>query len=300
VQPLVDISLQSDVARQQHGLLREVERRVGMDRAQLRVQALLEARLDRVGDHHVGLARNNAVEDRHVVGIHRQRRVRRAGTREALVGAARIDDQPHLGPVDVRQSLVLVRIVAARDRCLAVAQVGQREEGLLLALQRDRDAAHRKVETIVAEVAHHRAPGGGHHLQLHAQRGRQVGGERDVEADEAAGRAVGEGLVVAGAADAQRAARQDLVEPARRGAAACRRGGRRLGGLRRGRSHRRDEGRERGEEDGQAAGDQEAAPGGRGRIGVYAIDPVRSDLLDGWRANVLPGQVNGRPGHESF
>ena len=54
--------------------------------------------------------------------------------------------------------------------------------------------------------------------ELHAERLGQVGGQRDVQADEAARRAdcaIAEGLVVAGAAHAKHAAGDDVIQATR-------------------------------------------------------------------------------------
>src|SRR6185437_3289909 len=216
-QPLVDERLEGEVARQPIGLLGEIERLVGVQRAELpRVQLLLQHRLAGIGDHDVGLAGGDLVEDRHVVAIDGDRRLLEIVAGEFLVGAAGIDDDARRRLVDAGERRVFVLFGAARDRRLAVDQIGDAEDALLLPLQADRDTAHRRVELAGGEVAHQVGPGGLDDLELDAERLGQRFRHVDVDALEFLARRIeeGEGLVVAGGADAQHAAGDDLVEQA--------------------------------------------------------------------------------------
>jgi len=213
LQPVVDIGLQRRIARQQDGLVRPVERRLRMHRAQLRMQVLLQAGFDGVGDHQVGGTADDLAEDGYIVRVHGQLRVRRMGAGEAFVGAARIDDQPHLRPVDLRQRLEAGDGFAACDGRLAIVQIGHRKQRLPLPLGRHRHAAQCEIELVRTQVGHQRRPAGRHQLQPHAERARQLARQLHIHADELAicGQ-VAEGLVVAGTAHAQHAARGDVVQ----------------------------------------------------------------------------------------
>src|SRR6266404_1212632 len=134
-QPLVDERLEGEVARQPIGLFREIERLVGVQGAELAyVQLLLQHRLARVGDHDVGLAAGDLIEDRHVVGIDRDRRALEIVAGIFFVGAAGIDDDAGGCLIDPAKRRVFVAIGAARDRRLAVDEIGDAEQAFLLAL----------------------------------------------------------------------------------------------------------------------------------------------------------------------
>ena len=108
VQPLVDESLQRDVALQPIGLFREIERLFRMYRAEhAGVKLLLVARLGRIRHHQVGIALGDLVEDRDVVVVDPDLRILDIGARKTLVGAAGIDDHARARLVDVGERLVL-------------------------------------------------------------------------------------------------------------------------------------------------------------------------------------------------
>ncbi len=208
-------ALEGLVARQQVGLLGEVEGLLRMHGAEFRVQTRLQAGLDGVGHHQVGLAVDDLLEDRHVVRMHQDPGLLQVRPGEFLVGAAGVDNGRHARLVDLLQGLETRFFATEGDRRLAVAQVGNREIRLALALQVDRDAAHGDVEAVVGEIAHQVRPTGRHHYQLGPQALGQALRHVHVEAGVAAlFRAVTEGLVVARGGDAQHAAFEDAVEAA--------------------------------------------------------------------------------------
>src|SRR6516165_1486538 len=88
MQPLVDEVLQRAVALQPIGFLGEVERLVGMHRAQhAPMQLLLIARLRGIGDHEVGITLGDLVENGDIVAMNGDLGVLDVGAREALIGA---------------------------------------------------------------------------------------------------------------------------------------------------------------------------------------------------------------------
>src|SRR5215216_5249262 len=215
VQPLIDKGLQRDVALQPIGLLGEVERLVRMHRAEhARVLFLLIAGLGRVRHHQVGVALGDFVENRDVVVPHLDLGVLDVRFGKAFIGAAGIDDDARAGLVDIGDGLILVLVGAAGDRRLAFAHDRRREHSLLLPVERDRDAAHRDIEIVGFEILHQLWPSRLNELDLDAERLAKRFRHVDVEAAEFRGGLVeiGERLIVAGHADPQRAALDDVVE----------------------------------------------------------------------------------------
>jgi hypothetical protein len=114
--------------------------------------------------------------------------------------------------VDLRDGLILVDVVAAHDRRLAVDHVRLGEECALLPVERRRHAANADV-AFRDEVVHQVRPRRLHELGLNAERVRERFGHVDVDSFELAIRLVVRvRLVVAGRAGAQGAVRDDLVE----------------------------------------------------------------------------------------
>src|SRR5260221_6126828 len=135
-QPLIDERLEGEIARQPVGLLGEIERLVGVLGAELAfLQFLLQHRLARIGDHDVGLAAGHLIEHRDVVGVDRDPRALEIVAGIFFVGAARIDDDAGRRLIDPGKRRVFVAIGTARDRRLAVDEIGGAEEALLLTLQ---------------------------------------------------------------------------------------------------------------------------------------------------------------------
>ena len=98
MQPLVDERLQGGIGDHPIGFFSEVERLVGMDGAEdVGMQLLLEAGLRGVGDHHVGVALRQLIEDRQIVGVKDNVRGVEVGSVEALVRAARVGDDSNPG-----------------------------------------------------------------------------------------------------------------------------------------------------------------------------------------------------------
>jgi hypothetical protein len=107
VQPLIDIRGEDSVARHPVAEFRMVERRVGMHGAEhVGMQLCLQPGLDRIGDHQIGFAFRQGVEDGRIIGPDDDRRRSQMRPGEPLVGAARIEDDAHARLVDLRQGLV--------------------------------------------------------------------------------------------------------------------------------------------------------------------------------------------------
>ena len=175
---------------------------------------LLVAGLRRVRHHQVGIALGDFVENRDVVVPHLDLGVLDVRLGEAFVGAAGIDDDARAGLVDIDDGLILALVGAAGDRRLALAHDRRREHSLLLPVERDRDAAHRDIEIVGFEILHQLRPRRLNEFDLDAERLAKRFRHVDVETGKFRRRLVeiGEGTIVAGHADPQRAALDDVVE----------------------------------------------------------------------------------------
>jgi hypothetical protein len=68
------------------------------------------------------VAGGDLVENRPIVGMFAECCVIEVGPGEAFIGAARIDHDPHAGPVDRVDRRKAILVGTARDRTLAVVQ----------------------------------------------------------------------------------------------------------------------------------------------------------------------------------
>ena len=69
IQPSINEGFPQVVARQQIGFLGKIERRFRMQRAQCRFEFLLQKRFDGVGNHQVGLAGDDLIENCYIIRI---------------------------------------------------------------------------------------------------------------------------------------------------------------------------------------------------------------------------------------
>ena len=222
-----DPFLPRHVARQQERLFAEIEGVVWMDRAQRRMQRVLQPRLGGIRDHQVGPSGQQFVEDAGVVGEHHDLGQVQMGAVERLVGAAGVDDDAHARPVDLRKRLEFIGDHAGGNWCFPVAQDRGGKERLRLPLERHRHAAGADVEAAGEQIGQQLRPACLHQFQLHAEGRRHRPRLVHVQPLPVPGRGIvqAERAIVAGHPDPQRAGGEDRIQPRRRRLRPGRRGG---------------------------------------------------------------------------
>src|SRR6202795_2063183 len=149
MEPLVHPRFERGVAtRQEPGHLTVLQWLVGIHGAQSGARLLLDDGLDRLRNHHVGVALEDLVENGRVVVEDNDLGLLEVRARKTLVASPRILDHGHARLVDVNDRLKLGDVLAFGDGCLAVDHIGRRKECALLAIERYRDAAYRDVAFI--------------------------------------------------------------------------------------------------------------------------------------------------------
>ena len=215
MQPLVEKAVERGIVGRPIGLLAEIERRVGMDRAQhAGMQLLLVARLGGVGDHQIAFAVRQRVEDRGVVGMDVDAGGVQMGAVELFVAAAGIGEHRHLGLVDRRRAS---RTSPCR-RSGRSASCPRADRGCVKKPSLARSSVTlippiADVELARLEIRGQRRPTRRRRIRRAPRApGPAIAASVDVEAGIAAGRriALREGGIVAGRADPQHAALQNV------------------------------------------------------------------------------------------